>query len=105
MQEATHKPLEKQSLGESKGQSVQEVRDSSRPLIAILEKYFSPHKREERTNSIKRTHNGPINIRMMLPHQICDFINFVSHPRVYDAGVHPVGGSEGIIPGELGGTN
>ena len=62
MQEATHKPPVKQNLGEPKGQSVQEMGDSSRPPT-VPKKYFPPHKREEKVDSVKESLN-----RLVPPH-------------------------------------
>ena len=91
MQEATPRTHMKQNLGEPKGQSVQETGDSSRPPT-VPEKYFPPHKREEKVDSVKGSPNRPVP-----RHQFNSFTNRVSHPRVYDAGVsYPTGGSGGM---------
>ena len=74
MQEATPRPPMKQNLGEPKGQSVQEMGDSSHPP-KVLEKYFPPHKREEKVDSIKESPNRPVP-----PYQLNSFTNPVSHP-------------------------
>ena len=62
MQKATPRPPVKQNLGEPKGQSVQEMRDFSRPPM-VPKKYFPPHKREEKVDSVKESLN-----RLVPPH-------------------------------------
>ena len=94
MQEATPRPHVKQNLREHKGQSVQEMRDSSHPPT-VPEKYFPPHKREEKSNSVKGNSNRP-----MPPYQFNSFTNPASHPGVYDVGVsYPTRGSGGMFLG------